>query len=349
MPAGFRERVLRECPSLRAPFRPAWWLPTGLLQTVGAVALHRTPRRGALRREVVAVHSGGHVGVDWLDAPRAGTAVVFLPGAGPPHDNLVSVLMAEVHARLGCACALVVYQCLDGLPPTSHKVPCSAYCATDDLTTVFAHVRARCPRAALVVVAGSMGTALFANWAARHPAAHAALRVGPALLLAFGHSVRETVDAIDAYTLCGTPLSAFVLRAWKRAARRAAHPAGTVRAWDEACAGAYGYARADDLYADADVRTVGFPDVPSLLVNADDDMVTPAARVRGAAYDGLAHVARARTARGGHLGWIDGAARAGSPAAHAAWIARVAVDFVRCAARWEEEEEATACRARSKL
>ena len=58
--------------------------------------------------------------------------------------------------------------------------------------------------------AASFGTALFANWAARFPADAERLNVRAAMLLGFGHSVRETVAASDRMPQS----SAFVIRTW---------------------------------------------------------------------------------------------------------------------------------------
>lgn len=103
-----------------------------------------------------------------------------------------------------------------------------------------------------------------------------------------------------------------------------------------------------------------FP-LPTLICNSEDDPICPAARLRGAPYEGGeggATVALAVTARGGHLGWLaappwraeaaaraafarggaDGGAAAalGEPGPRAAaeacpcqpWVAKIAEEFV---------------------
>jgi abhydrolase domain-containing protein 15 len=57
--------VLDRCPSLRAPFRPPFWLRNGHLQTILPVVFHAVKKIGYMR-ELVPVKDGGVVALDWI-------------------------------------------------------------------------------------------------------------------------------------------------------------------------------------------------------------------------------------------------------------------------------------------
>lgn len=175
------------------------------------------------------------------------------------------------------------------------------------------------------------------------------------MLLGFGHSVRDAVAASDAISQS----SGFVIRTWLKRLHEGGGihtlhklegtcpgfklqrllAARTLRDWDAACAPAYGFSSAEELYQASDAGPIlGRVRVPLLFVNADDDPLCPGGRMRGSVYD-QPHFARVGTRRGGHLGWLESMPKPGGPALHCPWIANVVEQAVGAVVDWRGESE----------
>lgn len=101
--------------------------------------------------------------------------------------------------------------------------------------------------------------------------------------------------------------------------------AETMREFDEACtAPLHGFADADDYYARCSSRRfLAGVRTPTLLLRAEDDPIIPAADIP---YDLIAlnpALTSGITARGGHVGWVEG-----RPFAHRRWAERQAARFL---------------------
>lgn len=308
-----------------------------------------------LRREIV-IAPGGTVAIDWMERSNPSAIAVFFPQAGNGtvrEGGLVSLLMQVLHDH-GLSCGFVVYRNMGGLPTTSLTLPGSAYCSTDDATFIFRAVRLAHPSLPVMVIAASLGSAVFTNWAARHRDEVKALRIGPALLLGFGHSVQATTRASDAYPLLhgvgGPPLSSLLINTWRDACDKDVvcrlcaemgldanqfYSARTFRAWDEMMAPIYGFSTAEEMYAQADVvNAFACYDVPSILVNSRDDILTPASRFHEQPMYDRPHLKFVATNQGGHLGWIESLPNATAPDAHAPWICALAREFAAAGIAW---------------
>ncbi len=99
--------------------------------------------------------------------------------------------------------------------------------------------------------------------------------------------------------------------------------------WDEASAPAYGFASTKEMFAACDVVQVGLWGyrVPSLLINASNDIITPPTRFTTDDYK-QPHLALVTLSGGGHLGYVDGNYSSKEIGAHASWIRNVAFEFV---------------------
>lgn len=362
-----------------------------LAQTAHKVGAGFMPQ---LRKQTIRVPSGGTVALSWFVAveeeeEEPELIVIGLPGAGScfTHHGLVPTLLCHLHQRYArrngsvshaeggpardraeeaggvqgegfrrrLVCAIATYQGLAGLPLESPKLPGSAYCSTDDMGALLRAARAHYPHAHIVVLAASFGTALFTNWAARFPDEAEALGVRGAILLGFGHSVRDAVAASDAIVQS----SAFVIRTWLRCLHQGGGihtlhaleetcpgfrlsdllSARTLREWDAAAAPAYGFRSTDELYSASDVQPIlGQVRVPLLFVNADDDPLCPTARLRGSTYR-RPHFARVATRFGGHLGWLESLSKPSGPASHCPWAARVVEEVIVSIPEWRGASE----------
>ena len=177
--------------------------------------------------------------------------------------------------------------------------------------------------------------------------------------------VRETADATDNYGwlhgFAGSAISSFIVGKWKDVLARgfaydqkhfldhlhsvessrprfnadALLKANTFREWDAAVAPAYGFASVDEMYSQSDVSAVTLWEyrVPSMLINAIDDPICPAGRMKGGEY-AQPHLAVITTRQGGHLGWIDGRVQRNRPASQCSWLRSVTLEFVAAASAY---------------
>jgi len=364
---SFSEYISRVCKGLRKKYKPAPWLKTGFMQTVLAGYYHYLPKEYfPLYRQVLSLPNGGNVGIDWMGSLRTKptSIIMFLPGAGKStmeNGNIITQLMACMyHQYSDVLCGMIIYQNIGGLPLKTLELPGSCYCSTNDLTTVFSFVRKNYPNIPILVIAASVGTAIFSNWAARNREVVKSLKVGPALLLGFGNSVAETVKAIDEYPVIfgciGPPLSSVLLSKWKQVITdrnggvKVLHElaekypkfsvekllsARNLTEWDEACLPAYEFTSLEEMFEACDVERVGMSNykVPSLFINATDDMLTPPSRLITSDQYKQSHMLMVTTSGGGHLGWIDGAINDEFIGSHMSWMRNIAFEFVE--ASWK--------------
>lgn len=355
--------LIGQCPALHSSYNaPLWLQASPVLHSVLAQKCHSPHAKvPPLSREHISVPSGGTVAIDWLgtlpSTPRA--IVVGFPGTGNCHfqTGLVPTLLCALHETLGdeLAFGVAVYQGLGGLDLTSHKLPGSGYCATDDVGSVLKAARAKFPQPLplVVVVAASFGTALFSNFAARRASEIEELGVSGALFLGFGHSVLETVTGSDQLAIgpFGTVrglTSKFPIKTWIKhltkdegkwlAALKERSPdldceallrSTTMFEWDRATLPAYGFDSIDALYDAADpVRCLGKMPMPTLFVNAKDDPLCPAGRLQGSEYE-RPHFAIVSTKHGGHIGWFERAPCGKSHvASHSPWLLNLTREFI---------------------
>jgi len=373
---SFSHFMARACPAFNEPFYPAACLYPGFIQTAIGAHFHQEKRKGGaapqLHRQLVSVPSGSTLAIEWM--PNAtgcqppSAVVIALPGAGrgvPAEGGclyqLLGAMMCDNVLSSQLVCGLVAYPNNGGLPLTSHELPGAPYCGTDHLTHVFGAVRKTYGEdVPILVLAASFGTALLTNWAAHHPGQAKALRIGPVMLCAFGHSIAATRETADASSLCfgcaGKTLASFNLRGYVSAIAdsnagglqplydlalscpgfdpdelmRASN--SSLREWDLACLPLFGYETLEEMDAACDIGAIGLDHykLPTVFVSAEDDPVCPAGRLCDDAYE-RADFVRVVTSRGGHLGWIDGYGTAAQPASHCQWLRAVAIDFVHAA------------------
>lgn len=149
------------------PFRPAWWAPTGLLQTLAG------QRRGAappsFRSEVWPTPDGDELRVHFVDVPDASRpTVLLLHGLEGSRE---SAYVAEAAARTAAAgwrfCVLEFRSCggvLNRARRTYHSGE------TTDTALVAAGLRERFPGAPLFVLGYSLGANVLLKWLAERGA-----------------------------------------------------------------------------------------------------------------------------------------------------------------------------------
>jgi len=348
------EFLFDRCPSLHNKYNAPFLLQISpMLHTILAQKCH-VPHANipTINRQHIVVESGGNVAIDWLDhLPKNPSMVVIgFPGAGNCQiaSGLTSTLICALHEIIGneVAFGVAVYQGLGGLRLSSHKIPGSGYCATDDVYAILKAVREKFAKPIpLLVVASSFGTALFSNYAARNQDEIVALGVTGAIFLAFGHSMLDTRQACDTGII-----SKFVIKSWIKHLTddegkiieslekqfpslylNALLKSTTFEEWDLATLPLYGYATLEDLYAAADpVGFISHMPMPTLFLNSEDDPICPAKRLNVIDYE-QPHFAVFSTKHGGHLGWFEKIPCGQSHVAiHSPWLLRVVSEFVKC-------------------
>ena len=334
----FNDELVRRCPALSRTYRPHFGMTCipGIdyfLQT----AKTDTPllvKRATLRLQKVELPGGGTLGLQWLnDYIRIDTAnttpiVISFPPVGScsPYGSLSGALCHEVSAKLGYRVVQVVYQGLGGLPLTSKQLPSSAYCGLSDSGEAIRSVHAAYPDAKIMILGCSIGSAMFTRWAGCNPEKCKEYNVIGCVNCGHGFSVQETTECGDA-THWGFP-GKRVVGIWKGQLQdtsseyligldgvdgfstQALLDAKMSAQWDEAVMPLYGYANREDMFLKCDaVHVLQDLCIPSLFVNAEDDPVCPAARMRRKEKPVLLNhpmVLLLSTQRGGHLGWHDG-------------------------------------------
>ncbi|XP_045780702.1 protein ABHD1 isoform X2 [Maniola jurtina] len=335
----FRALLEARVPLLREAYWPTPWCVEARLQTVlGSVLRSRLLPPQRYRREVLRLSDGGQVALDWaeLDARRDRPVLLVLPGlTGGAHADYVRCLVAAAR-ELGAHAVVFNNRGLGGLALTTPRLYCAV--SHDDLGEVVDAVRAR-GAAPLLAVGVSLGGLILGHYLAAHGAA-AAAKLRAALVVSSPLDVEAGATCIEAPPL-NALLSWHMARNLRRTVRahaplRHAWPAlercRTVRQFDAAFTAAhFGFASVDAYYAAATLRgRLRAVRVPTLCLQAADDPFQPAAVLPAREAARSARVALAVTARGGHIGFLEGwwpAPPATPP--QRTYIARLAAQYFR--------------------
>ena len=355
--------LVNRCPSFHNKYHAPLLLQISpVLHTILAQK-YQSPHANVpiIKRQHIIVASGGNVAIDWLgNIPSVPSMVVIgFPGAGNCQflSGLTPTLLCALYRLMGheIAFGMAIYQGLGGLHLSSHKLPGSGYCSTDDVHAVLEAARGKFAKPIpLVVVASSFGTAFFANYAVRNRDNIIALGITGAVFLGFGHSVFDTGHALDMLSLgpintMRGKMSKFIIDTWRKhltdddgqiintIKQRYSSidldnlfRARTLYEWDSATLPFYGFATLSDLYAAADpVGLIDKMPIPTLFLNAEDDPLCPAKRLNGIEYD-QPHFSRLTTKHGGHLGWFEKIPCGQSHiSTHSTWLLNLVSEFIK--------------------
>ncbi|XP_023944856.2 phospholipase ABHD3 [Bicyclus anynana] len=309
---AFRRLLEARVPLLRERFWPTPWCVEARLQTVlGSLLRSHLLPPVHYRREVLRLSDGGQVALDWAELePRADRPVLLvLPGlTGGAQADYVRCLVAAAR-ELGAHAVVFHNRGLGGLPLTTPRLYCAVSHA--DLAEVLDAVRARA--AGPLLAAGvSLGGLILGHYLAER-GARAAGVLRAALAVSAPLDVEAGAACIDAPPL-NALLSWHMARGLRRTVRAHAlagpelERCRSVRQFDAAfTARHFGFASADAYYAAATLRgRLGGVRVPLLCLQAADDPFQPAAVLPAREAAASARVALAVTARGGHIGFLEG-------------------------------------------
>ncbi|XP_046959651.1 phospholipase ABHD3 [Vanessa cardui] len=335
----FRQFLEENVPILSEPYWPTPWCVESRLQTVlGSVLRSHLLSHIHYRREILRLSDGGQVALDWAEieeetedgSPRP--VMLVLPGlTGGSQADYVRCLVAAAR-QLGAHCVVFNNRGLGGLPLTTPRLYCAVSHA--DLAEVVEAVSAR--GSPLLAVGVSLGGLILGHYLTEH-AERAAVVLRAAFVVSSPLDVIKGAECIERPPL-NTLLSWHMARNLRNTVRAhaplrrgpwdwaALERCRSVRQFDQAFTTKhFGFPSVDDYYRAASLRDkLWRVRVPLLCLCAADDPFQPRAVLPLAEAERSACVALAVTARGGHIGFLEGwwpAPPARAP--HAQYIARM--------------------------
>ncbi|KAJ0182855.1 hypothetical protein K1T71_002224 [Dendrolimus kikuchii] len=324
----FRTLLEERVPLLREPYWPTPWCVEARLQTViGSLLRSRLLTPLTCTREIVVLSDGGQVALDWVETgvgcEASAPVLLVLPGltgsAGADYVRCLAAAARELRAR----CVL-----------TTPRLYCAL--SHEDLAEVVAWVGARCGGAPLLAAGVSLGGLILGQYLAAHGArarVHAALAVSSPLDVERGSECMERppLNSLLSYHMARQLRQTVRAHAPLRAEWGAVARARSVREFDAAFTTRhFGFGSVEAYYRAASLRDkLGAVAGPLLCLCAADDPFQPLEalplREALAAGAGGARVALALTARGGHIGFLEGWWPARP--AHTQYIARLAAQY----------------------
>ncbi len=299
--------------SMERPFRPAWWLPGGHLQTI-VPSVCRLRRAPMLRRQPMTLPDGDFLMLDWAPDP-GGPIVMLLPGlGGGSRSAYARVLMRALHARGFWACTMH-FRGATGEP--NRKLRSYHMGEGEDPAFVLSELRRRYSRRKLAAVGLSLGgSALLHSLAASGEDAPVDCAVAVSVPFRLHQAEKRLNRGVS--RVYQRHILRQLRRRWQEKCRVLARPdlverlqeLRSFRDFDaRITAPVHGYADVDDYYDRAssaqvlrDVR------VPTLLIHARNDPFMVPESVPGP--DELSPCVTLEVHRsGGHVGFLESSGR----------------------------------------
>ncbi|CAH0694907.1 unnamed protein product [Spodoptera exigua] len=313
----FRQFLEENVPLLSEHYWPTPWCVESRLQTVlGSLLRSRLLPPVKYHREVLQLSDGGQVALDWVryEAEPARAVLLVLPGLTGSADADYVRCLAAAASALRAHCVVFNNRGLGGLPLTTPRLYCAV--SHSDLAEVVRSVRSAAGDVPLLAAGVSLGGLILGHYLAEHgerAGVHAALAVSSPLDVEKGSECMERapLNALLSYHMARNLRR--TLRAHERL--RAApcdwsgvERARSVREFDAAFTTQhFGFGSVDAYYRAATLRDkLSAVRVPLLCLCAADDPFQPLGAIPVAEAEAARSVALLVTARGGHIGFLEG-------------------------------------------
>ncbi|XP_063220007.1 phospholipase ABHD3 isoform X2 [Bacillus rossius redtenbacheri] len=331
-------------PVLNEKFWPTLWCVESRLQTVLAGFLRSTVLPHVkYRRELFQLKDGGEVALDWLEngcEPQA-PIVIILPGlTGTSQADYVKCLAVAAN-KIGVRTVVFNNRGLGGV---MLKTP-RTYCASnsEDFEEVLNYVHTCNPNVRIGATGISMGGLVLGNFLAAHQEKARNL-ISAAMLISVPWNVFKGLENIEKPVL-NLMLNNYLASALCQLGKRMAHISSlhqlddkafqsrTIREFDSKfTVKQFGFKDVQDYYQHATLHTkLHLIHVPLFCLNAADDPFQPIEAIPIEEANLSENVAIMVTARGGHIGFLEGF----FPLYSDQYISKVFSQFFR--AVWEEK------------
>ncbi|XP_049814257.1 phospholipase ABHD3 [Schistocerca nitens] len=319
-PGKFRQFLEDNVPILKEKFWPTLWCFESRAQTVLASLLRSQLLPEILyRREILRLSDGGQVALDWLEdgcAPKS-PIVIILPGlTGASQADYVKTLVRAAN-KLGLRVVVFNNRGLGGISLKTPRTYCAANC--EDLSAVIHHVQTLNPNVPLAATGISMGGLILGNYLAAEELA-ARKKFVAAMVISVPWNVFKGSESIEkpflnlmlnrhlCEGLCKLIEGAEELGIDVPWDMNEIRKSRTIREFDaNFTVKQFGFKDVFDYYSQATLHNkLHKIAVPLLCLNAADDPFQPLDAIPVEAANNSKNVAMVITARGGHIGFLEG-------------------------------------------
>ncbi|XP_077286849.1 abhydrolase domain containing Hydr1 [Arctopsyche grandis] len=318
-PGPFRDFLVQNVQLLDEKFWPTLWCFESRLQTIIASVL-RTSILADIqyRREILKLADGGEVALDWMDKGCAKNSpiVIILPGlTGGSQAEYIKCLV-NGGVSIGIRCVIFNNRGLGGMELKTPRLYCAAN--YEDLAEVVKHVQDNHPNVPVGATGISMGGLILGNYLAGQGKNSG---ITAAMIISVPWNVFKGSESIEKpylnNLLCRHLAGSLVKTIEKCEPLRQAKgqwdfeeimQSKTVRDFDTAFTSKhFGYKDVWDYYGAASLHDkLHKMNIPVLCLNAADDPFQPLEAIPVEEASNSEHVAIVITARGGHIGFMEG-------------------------------------------
>uniref|UniRef100_W5M1C3 Phospholipase ABHD3 n=2 Tax=Lepisosteus oculatus TaxID=7918 RepID=W5M1C3_LEPOC len=317
----FCQFLQEHCPVVSETYYPTFWCWEGRIQTLLRPFITAKPWV-EYRNELLKMADGGQISLDWFDNddserhPDAATrpTVLLLPGLTGTSRESYILHMVQQSRELGYRCVVFNNRGVSNERLLTPRTYCAAN--TEDLEAAIAHIQSITSAAPLVAAGVSMGGMMLANYLGQK-GRETCLRA--AAVFSAGWDVFECTASLE------KPLNRLLFNSYLTSCLQASvqrhrqileklfdidsiMKANTIREFDERFTSImFGYPSNDDYYRDASpCHKLKSVQVPTLCLNAADDVFSPGGAIPVEAVRQNPNLAMLVTAHGGHIGFLEG-------------------------------------------
>lgn len=318
----FQWFLRRHVPVIGNHFWPTWWCIESRAQTLLARIIRtRLLPDVSYRREILSLADGGRVALDWLEPPNSSQEspiVVILPGLlGDSQAEYVKSLALTI-GSMGLKAVVFNYRGLAGVALETARLYCAS--SYEDLSDVLNHVGRVNPGVKIIAAGISMGGIILGNYLVRKTDESRSILTA-AFMISLPWNMHKGLESIERPILNRT-LNRHLAAGLCRLVSRHGVLWGEQFSWNmeevvvsksirdfdvRFTSKHFGFVDLDSYYAYATLHDkLHWIQVPTLCLSAADDPFQPLEAIPIAEAASSSHVAIVLTARGGHIGFLEG-------------------------------------------